>query len=53
MLNNQKASIFIPLVDDKGELLMFKTYKEAKEAARATLFGMEFGYEIFCEGAGE
>lgn len=53
MLHNQKATTFVPLMNENNELLMFETYPKAEVAAENTLFGREFGYEIFKEGEGE
>lgn len=51
MLSTQRGGAAVPLtVDD--EMGFFATIKEAKAAAESTVFGREFGYEVFELGYG-
>jgi hypothetical protein len=52
MLHNQKHTRLVPMADPEGELMMYETRAECEKAATNTLYGQEFGYEIFCEGEG-
>ena len=52
MLHNQKHTRLVPMADPEGELMMYETRSECEQAATNTLYGQEFGYEIFCEGEG-
>jgi hypothetical protein len=52
MLYNQKGDRLVPMVDPDNELYMYATYDEARTAAKHTLYGDKFGYEVFAEGDG-
>lgn len=54
MLYNQKHTCLVPLMSDGFvlELMMFESVEEATHAAEKTIYGSEFGYDIFKEGEG-
>lgn len=52
MLNCQRVGI-TPMVNEHWEVAMFESFEEAKEAAKDTLLGEAFGFEVFCRGCGE
>lgn len=52
MLYNQSGSRLVPLLDESGMLAMYATVEEAKHAAKRTVFGEHFGYDIFEAGYG-
>lgn len=42
----------IGLPDDQGDLAFFETQAQAEEAAQASFYGREFGWEVFERGSG-
>ena len=53
VLLNHPTSRPMPMLDDKDNLAFFPSKKEAKKAARTTMLGDAYGYEVFCLGCGE
>lgn len=52
MLYSQKGELLIPMVKSNGDLAMFASPKECRDAAEQTTLGANFGYEVFCQGEG-
>ena len=50
---NGKYGFPIPLTNDAEELILFATKSEADSQAQNTIFGSNFGYEVFRRGYGE
>lgn len=50
MLSTQRGGALPLMVDE--EMGFFTTIREAKDAAESTVFGREFGYEVFELGYG-
>jgi hypothetical protein len=52
ILNSQQGDFAAPLVDEDGDMVMFKSIKEAYFAAEDSLAGHLFGFEVFERGMG-
>ena len=52
ILNHQKKDIFLPFLDEDGELAMFETEIEAICEANQNPLGNVFGFEVFELGSG-
>jgi hypothetical protein len=52
MMNNQKGTTIMPIVDGDEEVMLFETEEEAEEIASLHPFCKAFGYEIFERGTG-
>ncbi len=52
ILNHQRIGIYLPMVDDNGQLAMFTTDKEAIEAGNNNPLGRACGFEVFEIGGG-
>ena len=53
MLYNQSGTRLVPMADPEGELMMYPDIESATTAAEHTLYGSEFGYDIYKAGFGE
>ena len=47
MLKHPQGEWFLPLVDDKDEIVQFKTVGDARAAAKTSSLGSEVGYKVF------
>lgn len=52
MLYTRHGSL-TPMLDDDNEIAKFHTAKEAAEAAKKSIWGDMFGYEVFEIGTGD
>lgn len=52
IMNHPNRNIIIPIVDDKDNVVLFHTEKEARICMRSNEFAQTYGYEIFERGTG-
>ncbi len=48
MLMHPNRQLFMPLVDESGEVFQFESRDEAENAAYSSSLGSGVGYEVFC-----
>lgn len=53
MMNNQKGTHIIPLVDDNDEVALYEEYEDAESDAINNPYAVAFGYSIFNRWLGE
>lgn len=52
MLNSPDGTKIMPLVDDEGDVTLWNSKDEAREAADGNRRACAFGFEVFERGAG-
>jgi hypothetical protein len=52
MMNNQKRTHIMPIVDRQGEVVLFPTEAEAIECGKENPYAFNFGFEVFEQGTG-
>lgn len=53
ILYHPNQNVYIPLMDDNGDFILFETVCKANEAGNNTVIGKTFGFEVFRIGNGE